>query len=303
MQEYREGHRFDDSEEPVRKNILKHIAFFYGKDPGGVPAAGRHLDRFVRFMLMAAELDHDACKEPENVDAAFPHLLDMPVVEFRAKVIGRLTKGRHVLSEALKTMGVRLSQEDKTARPLTVVGGWLLALGAFRTVDPGRDWDQVFNLTDLNNEELQYYKLLSPQELIGYKQSLRLFFTLCQRLFENVHPTAARPHGPLLQVTARSEAGGKQGGLFFHLDFSYMQPCLGRDKSLKERIEDYWKAVDRGQDPQKHGASGALGQFRQIQDPGGVWEDPTAQGANLCLVHVRPVSLSSRDEATEVYFT
>ena len=237
------------------------------------------------------------------MDVAFPILLDLPVDEFQTKIVGRLKKGRYVLSEALKTMGVRLSPGSTTGRQLTVVGGWLLALGAFREADRGRkDWDQVFDVADLDDEELASFKLLPIQELVGYKQSLRRFFTLCQLLFENAHPTPTRTHGPLLKVIAKRAAAGSQGGLFFHLDFSYTQPRPGREQSLELRIDENWKSIDQGLEWDSHGTSGALSQFRQMQDPSGLWNAPSPRGADLCLVRARALSSPSGTEATEVFF-
>ena len=53
MDHVRNGYSFDDSNEPVRKAILKHFEYFYHTDSGTAQASGQKvqkIDRFVRFM-------------------------------------------------------------------------------------------------------------------------------------------------------------------------------------------------------------------------------------------------------------
>jgi hypothetical protein len=264
-------------------------------------------DRFSLFLLKAALLGHDGCGKQENAEDAFQFLLGLPADVFRTKIVDRLTNVPIVLCEPLKTMGVRISPQDNESRQLTAVGAWLLALGAFRKVEPGRDdWDQVFDVTHLNDQELQNYALLPKLPLETARKALRKFFTLCEQLFENAHPETARERppsrGPLLQVTARRGTESKEGGLFFLLDFPYSQRLPGREQSLMERIEEYFRAVDQGEQPKDNGTSGALGQFRRAQTPEAPPADQLSLVENLCLVKVRAVTLPSGVEGTEVYF-
>lgn len=203
---------------------------------------------FELYMSKARGTDHDDAHDPKKAVHLMALLLNMSEAEVETEICEKV--GRAQVYDALKTMGTNV-----TSRPLAASGAWLLALSAYRHIDNGRSWKEIFKIEGPWETDLRTCFLLPKQQLSTLRVSIRLFYEMCLKLFkppDDKHKDEKA--GPLRSVTL-----SKSKGLRFELGFPSNQAVRG--SSLFENVAECRELLLTDQPLHHHDTSRAIWRY------------------------------------------
>jgi hypothetical protein len=183
------------------------------------------IQNFDGFIKKVEEKKRDEFQDPKQLLMQF---LGMGKIEFENNFCESSRNLKPAVIEAMKSISGVVDQETERyeSRPLTWTGGWILALGQFRSF-PFRDlWKNVFKPEDL--EKGDHSPIVHAYQTKGKRTAtLELFGEMCSVLFLK---KGTLDQSVLDKVTLNDER------FSFLLNFPCVSPGEDRENSLLDRI-------------------------------------------------------------------
>jgi hypothetical protein len=204
------------------------------------------MERFVQKVHLVT---HQMCdQEDTKALEALAVLLDFETSDIPGRLVPRAVLQK--CCDALKYMGAYGPDALPLQRPLSLLGGWLLAAAAFRQERPAEDWAKVFEVKDVEvlDEDKARAPLVPPQAQQTLEATLRDFYKLCSLLF------ASTAEGTKLH--AKVTISPNDGLALFLKPFRCMVKT--KDKSLYCRIAECCRASLEGKEMPNNETSRAI---------------------------------------------